>query len=324
MTIVVTGAAGFIGAHLCTALVQQGKEVVGIDNLNPYYTPDLKRARLAQLSDHRAFTFHELDICDIAQLDELGVRDIKTVVHLAAQAGVRYSIDNPRAYIQSNLVGHAEVLEYCRQSEGLDHLIYASSSSVYGGNMKIPFSESDSVDRPVSLYAATKKADELMSHAYAHLYGIPQTGLRFFTVYGPWGRPDMAYWSFTEAILKGEPIRIFNKGDMRRDFTYIDDVVGGMLNIIEQGPKLVETGAPARVYNIGNNTPVPLMEMIEVLEQALGLQAQKEFVPMQMGDVKQTYADIDALQRDYGFAPATPIATGLPRFVEWYRAYHNV
>ncbi len=324
MTIVVTGAAGFIGAHLCTALVQQGKEVVGIDNLNPYYTPDLKRARLAQLSDHRAFTFHELDICDIAQLDELGVRDIKTVVHLAAQAGVRYSIDNPRAYIQSNLVGHAEVLEYCRQSEGLDHLIYASSSSVYGGNMKIPFSESDSVDRPVSLYAATKKADELMSHAYAHLYGIPQTGLRFFTVYGPWGRPDMAYWSFTEAILKGEPIRIFNKGDMRRDFTYIDDVVGGMLNIIEQGPKLVETGAPARVYNIGNNTPVPLMEMIEVLEHALGLQAQKEFVPMQMGDVKQTYADIDALQRDYGFAPATPIATGLPRFVEWYRAYHNV
>ena len=324
MTIIVTGAAGFIGAHLCKALLKQGEKVVGIDNLNSYYSPDLKRARLALLSAEKAFTFYELDFCDIAQLDGLGVGSVKTVVHLAAQAGVRYSIDNPRAYIKSNLLGHAEVLEYCRNAKSLDHLIYASSSSVYGGNTKVPFSENDPVDRPVSLYAATKKSDELMSHAYAHLYGIPQTGLRFFTVYGPWGRPDMAYWSFTEAILKGQSIRVFNNGDMRRDFTYVDDVVGGVLNIVEQGPKPVETGAPARVYNIGNNTPVPLMEMIEVLEQALGMEAIKDFVPMQMGDVKQTYADIDALERDYGFSPATPITVGLPRFVEWYRNYHQV
>lgn len=324
MAILITGAAGFIGSHLSMALVQQGERVVGIDNLNDYYTPTLKRARLERLKGSKAFSFHELDICDIAKLNELSVRDIKTVVHLAAQAGVRYSIDNPRAYIQSNLVGHAEVLEYCRHAPELEHLIYASSSSVYGGNTKVPFSESDPVDRPVSLYAATKKADELMSHAYAHLYGIPQTGLRFFTVYGPWGRPDMAYWSFTEAILKGAPIRVFNNGDMRRDFTYIDDVIGGMLNIIAQGPKPVEKGAPSRIYNIGNHTPVPLMEMIDVLEKTLGKQAEKDFVPMQMGDVKQTYADIDALQHDYGFSPATPIQQGLPRFVEWYRDYHKV
>ena len=315
----------FIGAHFCKALLERGEEVVGIDSLNDYYTPTLKQARLDDLSNFDNFVFQKLDICDKAGLEALGQKYAFTkVVHLAAQAGVRYSLENPDAYIAANLIGHANILEFCRHAKKVEHLIAASSSSVYGGNTKIPFSEADPVDRPVSLYAATKKADELLSHSYAHLFDIPQTLLRFFTVYGPMGRPDMAYWSFTERILKGEPIRVFNNGDMRRDFTYIDDVVAGMLSILDRGFTPVESGAPFRVYNIGNNRPEPLLRMIEVLEEALGVQAEKIFEPMQPGDVKETYADISAIQRDYDYAPATPIDQGLPQFVQWYRGFYNL
>ncbi len=325
MAILVTGAAGFIGAHLCQALLNQGAQVIGIDNLNDYYSVELKKARLSAFTDSPGFTFHALDICDLEGMRAATKgKKVRLVVHLAAQAGVRYSLENPSAYIHSNLVGHGAVLEYCRHLDGLQHLIFASSSSVYGGNKKTPFSETDRVDHPVSLYAATKKADELMSYTYAHLYGLAQTGLRFFTVYGPWGRPDMAYWSFTEAILQGRPIAVFNQGDMRRDFTYIDDVIQGMMAMIDKGPLPPAEGPPIRVYNIGNNQPEQLMDMIRIIEQTLGLEAVKEFKPMQPGDVKETYADITALNRDYGFQPTTPIAEGLPRFISWYRAYHNV
>jgi UDP-glucuronate 4-epimerase len=324
MPILVTGSAGFIGFHLAKSLLDQDVEVVGIDSLNDYYSPALKEERLDQLRPRSNFRFEKIDICDSDALkvlmDEVSPN---IVLHMAAQAGVRYSIENPDAYIRSNLIGHAAILECCRHADNFDHLIYASSSSVYGGNKKIPFSESDPVDRPVSLYAATKKADELLSYSYSHLYGIPQTGLRFFTVYGPWGRPDMAYWQFTDAILNDRPIDVFNNGDMKRDFTYIDDVVSGILRLIEVGPKLKPEVAPHSVYNIGNNQSEPLMKMIEVLEKAVGKTAQKNFKPMQQGDVKETYADISMSQRDFGYAPNTRIDEGLPKFVHWFREYYG-
>jgi len=328
MTILVTGAAGFIGMHVCAALLARGYEVVGIDNLNDYYDPSLKKARLETLSS-KAFTFHTCDFSDSAALMAVTKNlSLKSVIHLGAQAGVRYSIENPGAYIQSNLVGHANILELCRHSDTLDHLVYASSSSVYGGNTKQPFSVDDPVDTPVSLYAATKRADELLSQSYAHLYSLPQTGLRFFTVYGPWGRPDMALWLFTEAILAGRPIRVFNNGDMARDFTYIDDIVTGILNVVTAPPtqgrmNAFGNPAPHKIYNIGNNKPEPLLHMIDVLEAAIGQKAIKQLEPMQQGDVKETYADTSALEADLGFKASTPIEVGIPKFVDWYRDFYK-
>lgn len=330
MTILVTGAAGFIGMYVSKALTVRGETVLGIDNLNDYYDPALKEARLTQLETLPGFTFKKCDFADNAALkaatDDL---KLKSVIHLGAQAGVRYSLENPAAYIQSNLVGHANILELCRHSDALEHLVYASSSSVYGGNTKLPFSVDDPVDTPVSLYAATKRADELLSQSYAHLYGLPQTGLRFFTVYGPWGRPDMAYWLFSEAILAGKPIRVFNHGDMARDFTYIDDIVEGILAVLDKPPSTGADNAfgnpaPHKVYNIGNNRPEPLLDMITVLEDALGKKAEKQFEPMQMGDVKETYADISALSADTGFSPRTPITEGIPAFVKWFKDYKGL
>ncbi len=325
MVVLVTGAAGFIGYHLGEALLARGETVIGVDNLNDYYDPALKRARLARLERHAGFLFHHLDIADDGAMVELAraAGDVDGVVHLAAQAGVRYSLVNPQAYGRSNLMGHLNVLELCRHMKGLRHFVYASSSSVYGGNTKLPFSEDDPVDRPVSLYAATKKADELMSECYSHLYGLPATGLRFFTVYGPWGRPDMAYYGFTRAIFGGEPIHVFNHGDMKRDFTYIDDVVEGVLAALDRPPEGRGGAAPHRVYNIGNHRPEPLMHFIATIERAVGRKAVLRMAPMQPGDVKETYADIAAIQRDLGFSPKTPIEEGIPRFVEWYRGYHN-
>ncbi len=325
MIVLVTGAAGFIGYHLSEALLARGDSVIGVDNLNDYYDPALKHARLERLKRHGGFRFHLADIGDDGQMVELAraAQGVEIVVHLAAQAGVRYSLVNPQAYARSNLVGHLNVLELCRHMKGLKHLVYASSSSVYGGNVKQPFSESDPVDHPVSLYAATKKADELMSHCYSNLFGLPATGLRFFTVYGPWGRPDMAYYGFTRAILGGETIHVFNHGDMKRDFTYIDDVIDGVMATMANPPEGRGGAAPHRVYNIGNNWPEPLMHFIAVIEEAVGRKAVLQMAPMQPGDVKETYADIAAIQRDIGFVPKTPIETGIPRFVEWYRKYHN-
>lgn len=324
MAIVVTGAAGFIGYHLSEALLARGDEVIGIDNLNAYYDPKLKRARLARLQERKGFRFVEADIADAEAFGRalVGAR-VTRMVHLAAQAGVRHSLKHPFDYVQANLVGHMVVLEWCRYAPGFEHLVYASSSSVYGGNAKLPFAETDPVDNPVSLYAATKKADELMSHAYAHLYGLPQTGLRFFTVYGPWGRPDMALWLFTRAILVGEPISVFNHGDMSRDFTYVDDIVRGILAALDSAPTAAG-GAPCRVYNIGNHRSENLLRLIEVLEGAIGRKAEKRLEPMQPGDVRATYADISAISRDLGFAPTTPIDVGVPRFVAWYRDYHGL
>lgn len=318
MAVLVTGAAGFIGSHVCRHLLDRGDEVVGIDNLNDYYDPALKKARLARLEPDRSFTFHRLDIADEkAVTGALAGRRITKVVHLAAQAGVRHSLENPREYIRSNVAGHLEILELCRSLPAFEHLVYASSSSVYGGNDKVPFSEADPVDTPVSLYAATKKADELMSHAYAHLYGIPQTGLRFFTVYGPWGRPDMACWLFTEAMFEDRPIRVFNHGDMWRDFTYIDDAVGGVLAVLDRPPSAQVP--PHRVYNIGGSRPVRLGDFIDVLEKQIGRQALRRLEPMQPGDVERTFADMSAMERDFGFRPETGIEDGLRRFVAWYR-----
>jgi len=294
---------------------------VGIDDLNPYYDPTLKAARLERLTSRYGFSFLKGDIAETGDLAEaVRGRKIRKVAHLAAQAGVRYSLENPRAYLRSNLAGHLEILELCRGLGTVEHLIYASSSSVYGGNEKVPFSESDSVDHPVSLYAATKKADELMSHAYSHLYGIPQTGLRFFTVYGPWGRPDMAYWLFTEAILKGKPIRVFNNGEMWRDFTYIDDIVGGTIALLDHLSQRVD-GAPHRVYNIGHSKPERLGQFIDILEDVLGIEAIRQFEPMQPGDVSQTYADISAIERDVGFKPRVELRDGLGAFACWYKHY---
>lgn len=325
----VTGAAGFIGYHTCQQLLATGHQVTGIDNLNSYYDVQLKHGRLAQLQGQDNFTFIEVDLADRSAMQDVFARQPDIVINLAAQAGVRYSIDAPEKYIDSNLVGFANVLEGCRQQK-VEHLVYASSSSVYGNNQKIPFSESDAIDHPISLYAATKRANELMAHTYAHLYDLPCTGLRFFTVYGPWGRPDMAYFKFTKAILAGESIDIYNNGVMRRDFTYIDDIVHGVLQIAQRLPTPNELhspeyspSAPFRVYNIGNNQPVELMHMIRTLEEALGVEANKNMLPMQPGDVAQTYADVDALNRDAGFKPSTSIESGLHAFVAWYRAYYS-
>jgi len=328
MTVLVTGAAGFIGYHLATALLDRGEQVVGVDNLNDYYDVGLKHARLAGLTDRDGFSFERVDISDEDAMVAVA-RDhgpFVTVVHLAAQAGVRYSLENPMAYVRSNLVGHAVILELCRHMKGLEHLVFASSSSVYGGNTKLPFAVEDRVDAPVSLYAATKRADELMAHCYSHLYRLPITGLRFFTVYGPWGRPDMAAYLFTDAILNGRPIKLFNHGDMRRDFTYVDDIIDGVLRVMAQPPVDGEgpNDPPFMLYNIGNNNPEPLLRFIEVLEQVLGRSAERELLPMQPGDVQETYADISAIQRDTGFSPVTPIEVGIPKFVEWYRDFQKI
>jgi len=335
MYVLVTGVAGFIGFHVARYLLERGDTVVGIDNLNPYYDVRLKEARLALLTGHERFHFIQLDLADRPGMSELFVRrQPERVVHLAAQAGVRYSLTNPHAYVESNLVGFLHILEGCRQTQ-VQHLVYASSSSVYGANTKMPFSVHDNVDHPVSLYAASKKANELMAHTYSHLYTLPTTGLRFFTVYGPWGRPDMALFLFTKAILAGESVPVFNYGKMRRDFTYIDDIVEGVVRVLDSVPQpnpawsgaAPDPGtskAPYRLYNIGNNQPVELLRFIEVLEACLGRKAEKQFLPMQPGDVPETYADVDDLIRDVGFRPSTPITTGIARFVEWYRTYYQV
>ncbi|MDO9436888.1 NAD-dependent epimerase [Hydrogenophaga sp.] len=324
MHILLTGAAGFIGAHTAQRLLARGDTVLGIDNLNDYYDVALKRARLAPLLQQPGFVFEQVDVSDRAAMAQLfATHRFDAVVHLAAQAGVRYSITNPMAYLDSNLAGFGHILEGCR-AQKLKHLVYASSSSVYGGNTKMPFEEKDAVDRPVSLYAATKKANELMAHTYSHLYQLPTTGLRFFTVYGPWGRPDMAYFSFTRAVLEGRPIQVFNHGQMKRDFTYIDDIVEGVLRVLDKPATPESAGAaPYRVFNIGNNDPVPLMDFIGCIEQALGKEAVKEFLPMQDGDVPATYASTDALHHWVGFAPSTPLKDGIERFVRWYRDYHQ-
>lgn len=320
MTTLITGAAGFIGFHTARALLARGEEIVGIDNLNDYYDPALKKARLALLANEKGFTFHEVDIADMAALGRTlsGTRP-RRIIHLAAQAGVRYSIDHPHAYAGSNLVGHLNMLEIARHADGLEHMAYASSSSIYGGRTDLPFRETDRADTPVSLYAATKKSNELMSHTYAHLYAIPLIGLRFFTVYGPWGRPDMAYWSFTRKILAGEPIDVFNGGDMLRDFTYVDDIVDGITRIWEKG--FVGEGVPHAVYNIGNNQPERLDDFIALIERHTGRRATRNELPMQPGDVPATYADISAIRGDYGFEPKTSLDEGLARFIGWYRQY---
>jgi UDP-glucuronate 4-epimerase len=313
--ILVTGAAGFIGMHCAKRLLERGDEVVGIDNLSPYYSVQLKKDRLAQL-EHPQFSFKQIDIADAESLQKVFVASKpQAVLHLAAQAGVRYSLENPDAYIQTNLVGFANVLECCRRQPP-GHLVYASSSSVYGANAELPWSESQNVDRPVSLYAATKKSNELLAHAYSHLFGLNTTGLRYFTVYGPWGRPDMSAFLFAQAILQGKPIQVFNHGDMQRDFTYIDDIVEGTLRVLDR---------PVRnaVYNIGNHQPVGLLDYIAALERAFGKEAKLEMKPMQPGDVKASFADTSALRAAVGFAPSTPLETGLQRFAGWYRQYYK-
>lgn len=322
-TYLVTGGAGFIGFHLSKSLLEKGAVVIGFDNLNDYYDVKLKEDRLAILEQYEKYTFIKGDLADNADVFR-AFQEYRpqVVVNLGAQAGVRYSIDNPRAYMESNMMGFFHILEGCRYFP-VEHLVYASSSSVYGGNEKVPFSTEDKVDQPVSLYAATKKSNELMAHAYSKLYHIPVTGLRFFTVYGPYGRPDMAYFKFTNKILAGEPIQIYNNGDMYRDFTYIDDIVEGVENILCNPPAENEKGARYKIYNIGNNKPVKLMDYIEMLEKCLGKTAKKEYLPMQPGDVYQTYADVSELMQDYGFKPDTSIEEGLSRFVDWYRAYYG-
>jgi UDP-glucuronate 4-epimerase len=320
MKVLITGAAGFIGMYVAERLLARGDTVVGIDNLNDYYDVSLKTARLARLTPNPAFRFVKLDLADrdgMAALFKLERPD--AVINLAAQAGVRYSLKNPLAYADSNLIGFVNVLEGCRHN-GVKHLLYASSSSVYGGNRKVPFAEDDNVDHPVSLYAATKKANELMAYSYSHLYGIPSTGLRFFTVYGPWGRPDMAYFSFTQNILAGKPIDVFNHGKMQRDFTYIDDIAEGVLRILDRAPS---DTPPHTVFNIGNHNPVELMEFIGTLEQALGKKASYNFLPMQDGDVPITYAETARLRAAVGFSPSTPLAEGIGRFVAWYRDFYR-
>jgi UDP-glucuronate 4-epimerase len=335
MRILVTGCAGFIGFHVAKALLDRGDEIRGIDNLNSYYDVSLKRARLKQLEAIPRFTFQLADVADRPAMQTLFRQDRpQRVVHLAAQAGVRYSLTNPQAYVDANLVGFGNILEGCRHA-GVEHLVYASSSSVYGANTQMPFSVHQNVDHPVSLYAATKKANELMAHAYAHLYRLPATGLRFFTVYGPWGRPDMALFIFTRAILEGRPIDVFNEGRMQRDFTYIDDIVQGVVRTLDQAaqpnpnwsgdnPDAASSRAPYRLFNIGNHQPVELLSLIEVLERALGRKALKNLLPMQPGDVPATYADVDELAAAVGFKPSTPIEQGVARFVEWYRGYYRV
>ncbi len=326
MAILITGAAGFIGYHTCKALLERGEHVIGVDNMSTYYNISLKKARLLQLIKYRTFCFHELDIAERAPMLTLAgdYPTIDRVINLAAQVGVRHSLVCPFAYSRSNVEGHLVVLEFCRSLQHCRHLIYASSSSVYGANRKLPFSIEDRVDTPISLYAATKKACELMSHCYSHLYQIPTTGLRFFTVYGPWGRPDMALYLFTTRILAGKPIAVFNNGDMKRDFTYIDDIVTGMIDCLDHPPVGDPLHAPQRVYNIGNNQPEPLLRCIELLEQALGRRAVIDYQPIQPGDLQETYADITATTCDIHYAPRTALDIGVPKFVAWYRAYHGV
>ncbi|ABD27586.1 NAD-dependent epimerase/dehydratase [Novosphingobium aromaticivorans DSM 12444] len=332
MKVLVTGAAGFIGYSLATRLLARGDEVIGVDIVNDYYDPRLKEARLARLAQQGGgrFTFLRTDFADYPALTAaLEGAHFDRIVHLGAQAGVRYSIENPHAYVQSNLVGHVNLLEVARH-RGVEHMVYASSSSVYGGNTKLPFSVDDRVDHPLSLYAATKKADELMSETYAHLYRLPLTGLRFFTVYGPWGRPDMMMWLFTRAILAGEPIQVFNHGDMYRDFTYVDDIVSGVVACLDNPP--LDDGAPKaggslkphRLYNIGNHKSEHLMKVIAILEAELGRKAEMRMLPMQPGDVRQSFADIDAISGDLGYRPTTGIETGVPNFVRWYKDYHGL
>ena len=330
--ILVTGAAGFIGFHVSRRLLSQGRRVVGVDSMTPYYDPLLKEARRAELAKSNHFEFVRLDLADRAAAPAL-FRDYRFahVVHLAAQAGVRHSISHPEAYVDANLQGFANVLEGCRHN-GCEHLVFASSSSVYGANTKLPFRATDNVDHPISMYAASKKANELMAHSYAHLFRLPVTGLRFFTVYGPWGRPDMAMWIFAKSILAGQPITLFNHGNMRRDFTYVDDVVESVVRLIDRpaapdpawsgnDPDPATSSAPYRIYNIGNNKPVELLHVVAELEKCLGVKAKRELMPMQPGDVPETYADVDDLMRDVGFAPATPVETGIRNFVDWYRKY---
>lgn len=335
--ILVTGAAGFIGFHVSKRLLDDGNDVVGIDNINDYYDVNLKHARIAILQTHSNFTFYKIDIADLHAMEDLFANQrenaFDVVINLAAQPGVRYSLKNPHAYIRSNIVGFTNILECCRHSK-IKHLVFASSSSVYGMNEKIPFSVSDNVDHPVSLYAATKKANELMAHSYAHLYGLPCTGLRFFTVYGPWGRPDMAYFSFTKAIMEGTPIDVFNFGKMKRDFTYIDDIIEGVVRVMDKIPRPSpewdknnpdpgSSYAPYKLYNIGNHNPVELIKFIEVLEKNIGKKAQKNVLPMQPGDVPTTYADADDLMNDVGFKPDTPLEEGIKKFVQWYKGYYK-
>ncbi|MCG8558784.1 MAG: NAD-dependent epimerase [Hyphomicrobiales bacterium] len=334
MKVLVTGAAGFIGFHTAKALLDRGDRVVGLDNLNDYYDVTLKRARLERLEGRNGFLFAKADLEDREAMADLFAREKPDrVVNLAAQAGVRYSLENPHAYVDSNLVGFLNVLEGCRHN-GVEHLVFASSSSVYGANTDMPFSVHHNVDHPVSLYAATKKSNELMAHTYAHLYGLPATGLRFFTVYGPWGRPDMSLFLFTKKILAGEPIDVFNNGNHARDFTYIDDIVEGVVRTVDtvaranpdwdgDAPDAATSAAPYRLYNIGNNNPVELMDFIACLEAAIGREAEKNFLPLQPGDVPKTYADIDDLTADIGYAPNTPIAEGIAKFVAWYRDYYG-
>ena len=334
ITYLVTGAAGFIGMHTSLRLLARGDQVVGVDNLNDYYDVTLKEARLARLTSHPDFTFHKLDVADRQGMADLFAREKpQRVIHLAAQAGVRYSLTNPHAYIDANVQGFTNILEACRHN-GIEHLAYASSSSVYGGNTKLPFSEHDNIDHPVSLYAATKKANELMAHTYSHLFRLPTTGLRFFTVYGPWGRPDMALFLFTKAILEGKPIDVFNHGKMVRDFTYIDDIVEGVIRVIDKpaepnpqfaptNPDPATSNAPYRVFNIGNNQPTQLMEYISALETALGKTAKKNYLPMQPGDVPATAANTDELDAWVGFKPNTAVPQGVAQFVDWYRYYYT-
>ena len=333
--VLVTGAAGFIGFHLAERLLAEGRRVVGLDNLNDYYDPALKQARLERLEAREGFIFARIDLADRRKMEALfATHGFGIVVNLAAQAGVRYSIENPHSYVDSNLVGFLHILEGCRHT-GVDHLVYASSSSVYGANTEMPFSVHHNVDHPMSLYAASKKANELMAHTYSNLYDLPTTGLRFFTVYGPWGRPDMALFKFTKNILEGEPIDVFNYGNHRRDFTYIDDIVEGVVRVMEttpvpnpdwsgDDPDPATSRAPWRVYNIGNNQPVELMRYIEVIEECLGRQAEKNLLPMQLGDVPDTFADVAALTEDVGYKPDTPIEEGIRKFIEWYRDYYKV
>ena len=334
MKLLVTGAAGFIGFHTARLLLERGDEVVGLDNLNAYYDPALKQARLKILEQYPAFRFAKIDVADREPMQEVFKREsFQRVVHLAAQAGVRYSIENPHAYVHSNITGFLQVIEGCRRNK-VQHLVYASTSSVYGANTRMPFSESQGVDHPLTLYAATKRSNELMAHSYSSLYGLPTTGLRFFTVYGPWGRPDMALFLFTKNILAGLPIDVFNDGFHQRDFTYVDDIVKGVVAALDHvaapdpkwdsdHPNPSTSSAPYRIYNIGNQTPVALTRYIEVLEQALGSTAQKNFLPMQQGDVPDTWADVEALASDVGYCPATDLETGVKHFVEWYLAYYH-
>jgi len=326
MSILVTGAAGFIGYHTCLRLLARGEQVVGVDNLNAYYDPALKHARLAQLQEKPGFSFFQADIGDRAAMADIAANNphVTDYINLAAQAGVRHSLKQPHDYTHSNIEGHLVMLELARANDKCRHFVYASSSSVYGANTKLPFSVEDRVDHPISLYAATKRAGELMSHCYSHLYRIPTTGLRFFTVYGPWGRPDMAAYLFAKAILAGEPITIFNNGDMRRDFTFVEDIVSGIVGVLDNPPSGEGEAVPARVYNIGNHRSEHLMDFVGLVEQCLGRKAEYRFLPMQPGDVKETYADITAIQRDVGFAPTTPISVGVPKFIDWFKTYHGV